>query len=391
MRPRPQQINLAAKRHRLLNEIFRREHSSRLELARHFNMNPAMVGAYIDEMVQAKLVLEGEPRPTGRGRRPVPLRLNPAFGRFLGLDFEALRARVVVTDFSGVTLFQKELPFASGIRRETVLNLIVALALEAAKHGKGPLLQVGVAAPGQVDVADGKILHYALLDDFSSVPVRERFQERFSAPVFVEDNIRALTWAEMLRGAGRDCRHFLCLAVRSGVGLGIVIDGKLYSGVHGMAGELGYTTFPAQKTSVTLTDLISAVGVARRMGEAGRPLTDIVKTAETDPRVQALLDDLGDHLGMTAANLANLFAPEKIVLVGEVPNCARRVRQRMEGAFRAHTLPQLLKTVHIEDGALCGYAGALGAAYLGFMRAFPTDEAACLEQAGSQDGAARSG
>mgnify|MGYP000283039439 CR=1 FL=1 len=383
MRPQPQQINLAVKRHRLLNELFRRERAGRLELAKHLNMNPAMVGAYMEEFVKAGLVLEEAPMPVGRGRSPVPLRLNPVHGRFLGLDFEALRARVVTTDFSGATLFQKEVPFSPGIRREAVLKKIVALALEAAKHGKGPLLTVGIAAPGQVDVAEGRILHYALLDDFSGVSVRERFQSHFKVPVFVEDNIRSLTLAEMLRGAGRDCRHFLCLAVRSGVGLGIVIDGKLYNGVNGMAGELGYTVFPSRQRAATLTELISAVGVTRQMGASGRPLSAIVKAAATDPRSQALLDKLGEHLGMVAANLANLFAPEKIVLVGEVPSCTLRVRQRMERTFRVHTLPQILKTAHIEEGALCGFAGALGAAYMGFQRIFPTDAAAFLPSSGN--------
>lgn len=380
MRPRPRQTNLALKRHRILNELFRRGRAGRLELARRLNMNPAMVGMYIEEFVRRGLVLETRGMPVGRGRAPVPLGLNPAHGCFLGLDFEALRARVVVTDFSGELLFKKEHPFAAGIGREAVLEQIVALALEAATHAQGRLLQVGIAAPGQVDVHSGHILRYALLDDFCGVPLRERFQAHFDAPVFIEDNIRALTFAELLRGAGRECNNFLCMAVRSGVGLGIVMNGELYHGVNAMAGELGYAVFPWNGGVETLTELISAVGLTRRSG-AFASFAQLLEAAEAgDSRAAALLDELGNLLGMTAANLANVFAPEKIVLVGEVPQCSLRVRQKMERVFRTHTLAHILQNVYLQDGALSGFAGALGAAYLGFKQLFPVDDAACLKQ-----------
>jgi predicted NBD/HSP70 family sugar kinase len=78
-------------------------------------------------------------------------------------------------------------------------------------------------------------------------------------------------------------------------------------------------------------------------------------------------------LGMIAANLANLFAPEKILLVGEVPNCAPIVRQTMERTFRHYTLPQILKTAYLEDAALGPFGAALGIAWHGIARQFPVE------------------
>jgi len=83
---------------------------------------------------------------------------------------------------------------------------------------------------------------------------------------------------------------------------------------------------------------------------------------------------------MLAANLANLFAPEKIVLAGEVPRCSPIVRQRMERTFRQYTLPQILTTAYLEDGTLGGFAGALGAAWMGFSKVFPEDEETLIRQ-----------
>ena len=399
MRPRPRETKLAAKKNQILNEVFRSGGCSRFDLARRLNINATMVGRYVDQFLCAGLLVEDEPAPSRRGRSPVPLRPNPEYGCFLGLDFEALRARAVLCDFASQVLTQEEVPFHAGMTREGVLRQVIGLAQQLARQADRPLLSVGVAAPGQLDCLAGRVLQYQLLDDFCEVPLRDRFQEAFDSPVFIEDNIRAVAYGELLRGRGRGSRTFLCLAVRSGVGLGIVIDGRLYTGFGAMAGEAGDMVFPTEDGPQTMTNLVSATrfveatrrllisrqrtAARERLLEKGRELSlaDIVTAAEAgDDLLQERLEWLGTHLGMLAANLANLFAPEKIVLAGEVPNCCGLVRQTMERTFRRFTLPQILKTVYLEDGTLGGFAGALGVAYLGFANTFPEDEETLIRQ-----------
>ena len=391
MHPRPRETKLAAKKNGILNEVFRSDRCLRFDLARRLNINATMVGNYVEELLNEGLLVEGDPTAAPRGR--APLHLNAMHGCFLGLDFQALRARAVLCDFAGEVLEQKEVPFHSGVSRESVLKKIVSLAQGLAEGADRPLLMVGVAAPGQVDVATGRVLQYQLLPDFDQVQVQDRFEAVFDVPVFVEDNIRALAFGELLRGSGRGCQDFVCLAVRSGLGLGIVIDGKLFSGIGAMAGEVGYMVFPTNSGPQTMTDLVSAKGFVastrrllwswksttarKRLLDQGEELSlvDIVTAAEAgDELLRAQLEQLGTHLGMIAANLANLFSPEKIVLSGVVPDCSPIVRQTMERTFRQHTLSQILKTAHLENGTLGPFAGALGAAYLGFAKAYPEDE-----------------
>jgi N-acetylglucosamine repressor len=393
MYPQPRKIKLLAKKNRILNEVFRNGGCSRFDLARRLNINAAMVGTYVAEFLESGMLVEGETSPAGRGRAPVPLALNPKYGCFLGLDFEALRARAVLCDFAGRALCEKESPFRSRITRKEVLRKIVDLARQLAVQADRPLLSVGVAAPGQVDCSAGHILHYGLLPDFDEVPLLGCFQRTFDVPVFVEDNIRALAYGELLRGAGRGRQNFLCLAVRSGVGLGIIIDGKLYGGAGAFAGEVGYTVFPAGDGPQVMTDLISAKGFVQetlrllrsRQGTPARQrllgrandlsLDDIVTAAaEGDDVLCDRLELLGTHLGMLTANLANLFAPESIILAGEVPRCCDIVYGAMERAFRKFTLPQILEITCLDNSSLGKFAGALGAAYLGFARRYPEEE-----------------
>jgi predicted NBD/HSP70 family sugar kinase len=398
MHPRPRETKLLVRRHQILNMVFRDRQASRFALARNLNINASMVGNYVEEFLHEGLLVEDHSGTTRRGRAPVPIRVNPDYGCFLGLDFEALRARAVLTDFAGATLHQEEIAFPAGITRRRVLDRLVALAEATADNGNGKrLLSVGIASPGQVDAVHGRVIHYRLLSEFSDVPVQEHFEKYFAAPVFVEQNIRALTFAEMLRGAGRGHDNFLCLSVRSGVGLGIVMDRRIYVGADAMAGEVGYTVFPTSAGPKTMTELISAKGIVRqalRILKSAQStktrktllakgdnlaLAEIVEAADAgDALLHDLLKEAGRNLGLLTANLANLFAPAKIVLAGEVPRCCTLVRDAMQRAFRRHTLAQILKNTYLDWGVLTGFAAALGAAYLGFSKTFPEEERALL-------------
>src|SRR3546814_816434 len=113
MHPRPRETKLVAKKSRILNEIFRGAGCSRFDLARRLNINATMVGTYVDEFLRQKILVEDEPMQSRPGRAPVPLRPNPQHGCFLGLDFEALRARAVLCDFAGEVLHQDEIPLGA--------------------------------------------------------------------------------------------------------------------------------------------------------------------------------------------------------------------------------------------------------------------------------------
>ncbi len=394
MHPRPRETKLIAKKNRILNEIFRSGSCSRFDLARRLNINATMVGNYVDDFLASGVLVEDEPVASGPGRVPVPLRLNPAHGCLVGLEFEALRARAVLCGFSGEVVEARHIEFPANANREDVLKQIVTMARDLVTIAQQPVLSMGIAAPGQVDCEAGSILHYELLPDFSEVPLKEYFNDTIDLPIFVEDNIRAIAFGELLRGCGRGNRNFLCLAARSGVGLGIVIDGKIYSGSNAMAGEVGYMVFPTGDGIKTVTEQVSAKGFAhhirsslqaRRCNSRQRALLDkgpdltlgdiVTAAAHGDKFLQSQLTQLGGNLGMVAANLANLFSPEKIVLAGEVPGCSPLVRETMEQTFLRYTLPQISKTTYLEDCAQGELAGALGAAWMGFGRRFPEDVA----------------
>lgn len=395
MHPKPREVKLAAKRNGILNHVFQSEGCLRFDLARCLNINATMVGNYVTDLINDEILMETDPNNNYQGR--VPLRINPELGCFLGLDFESLRARAVLCNFAGEIIEQKEVLFEAGITRESVLQKIVHLAKNLANRAKVPLVAVGIAAPGFVDSKAGRVLHYQLLEDFDQVPIRDRFETHFDVPVFVEHNIRAITYAELLRGSGKGNHNFICLAVRSGVALGMVFGGKVYSGKNSFAGEVGYLVFPTPKGAELASDLISTkkfVDATKKQMKTGEmsaryhdllqkkefSLQDIMAAADDgDNFFKTQLDQLGRHLGMVAASLANLLAPEKIILTGDAPVYSQQVQHQMEKSFREFTVPQILNNVYMENGILGEYAGALGVAWLGFSQVFPTEEQTLIQ------------
>ena len=389
--PRLRDAHRQGKRNRILNLLFRDRQASRFALAQRLALNASMVGRYVEELMADGLVLEEYAGTTRRGRSPVPLRLNPDHGCFLGLDFEALRARAVLTDFAGGILDQKEVPLKPGLGREGVIDLLADLARSlAGKSGDRRMLAVGLAAPGPVDVENGVVMRYPLLPDFAQVPLREGFERRFGAPAFLEHNTRALTFAEMLRGAGRGKRNVLCLTVRSGLAVGIVIDGRVYAGSGGLAGEAGYAVIPTDEGPRTLTELASETGIlerARRLlrtlrgtpvrkallknGDALR-FADLEHAAEAgDDAIRRLLEETGVVAGMMLANFANILSPETVVLVGDAVRAGAPVREALEREFRRRLVPEIRANLTLTDSRLAGFGAALGAAGLGFAKRFP--------------------
>jgi N-acetylglucosamine repressor len=391
-RHRPRASKLLANKHRILNLVFREPGCSRFYLARKLNINATTVGNYVDEFLRMGVLVEDHSGPTRRGRSPVPLWLNPNYGGFLGVDLEALRVRTVLTDFAGEVVARMEVGLRAGLSREAVLETVVGAARQTmGVAGDRPVFAVGVAAPGRLDFREGRILSYDLLPDFHNVPLLDYFRPHFDCPIYMEENIRALTLAELLRGIGRGHRHFLCLAARSGFGMGIVIDGQMYTGSHAQAGKVGQTVFSRDGQVRTMSELVSVKGIvhqatvildaARRTPERTRllekaddlSLAELVAAAEKDCLIHDLLEQAGKDLGLVTANLANLFAPEKIILAGEVPSCCPLVRKTLEEWFRRQTVPEVLQNVVLADGSLSGFAGAVGAAYLGFLKTFPEE------------------
>ena len=356
-----------AKRHRLLHALHRRGTASRLHLAKELRISNSRVCDLIEQMVEQGLLREeiATANRQRRGRRGVSVGLNPSFGHFLGFDMEAKRLRLVVTDFSGEVVWERRRALRPPRNRQALINEILGFldgSLAEIRPQYTPLLGIGLAASGVIDTRRGVILHYDLIPQAVDLPLRDLVSEHVGLPCVMENNIRAMTLAEWTLGAARGLSSFVCMAVRSGVGAGVVLNGRLLSGSHGFCGETGYMVLPTRGNASSWKNLQQTVSETA-MG------IDIESSGfGISPRRARRT---GELIGSQLATIAAILDPEAMVLGGSVLHPEGQVWPHVISAFRATALRELVERVQLLPARLGPFAAAQGAAYRCVYELFP--------------------
>jgi predicted NBD/HSP70 family sugar kinase len=342
---------------------------SRVELARALRLVPSTAGIYVDRLRAGGYLVEMAKPASGLGRPPVLLRLNPRAGRFVGVDFDARQIFATAVDFAQRPQGEVRRAIPSRAGAERVLEIVAEAIAEVAGARPRNLLGIGLGVPGPVDAARGVALHYAFLKDWQEVPIGPRISEQFGVPVSIENNLRSIALAELWNGGGRGLRNFACLGVRSGIGLGIVVDGQLLHGANNLAGEIGRWTCPgaapeaAGSAGQTIEDVasISALLKTLELSTAG----DLLAAVERRQRqAVAVVQQAARVHAWVVHQLASLLDPERLVVAGPLVEAEVYLTALLAGATELGGAALAQK---LSPSTLGPYAGARGAAALAFQ------------------------
>jgi glucokinase len=250
------------------------------------------------------------------------------------------------------------------------------------------LIGIGIGVAGPIDIPKGVITEPPNLPDLKGFPLRDFLQKEISSPIAIENDANAFTLGEGWVGAAKDCRHYCGITLGTGVGGGIVVEGKILHGAEGMAGEVGHMVINPEGPPCgcggkgCLEVYASGAGIRRMTLEAieegGGEM--ILKQSGGDPPkitsekvfeaaksgdliARNIFNEMGRFLGLGLVNLIHLFNPEKIVIGGKV--------SQAWGCFIKSTLETLKERamkgpgerVEIVQALHCDDAGMLGAAY----------------------------
>ncbi|RXZ70314.1 ROK family protein [Agromyces albus] len=288
------------------------------------------------------------------------------------MTLDGVAARV--HDLAGAELSTAQRLLAPGDdwrRRAELAASALDEALTTAGGDRGRLLAVGFGLPGQIDPSDGVVFGALADQPWHGVNALEEMSARLGVPVLLENNVRLETLAERRWGAARDAANVLYVNISSGLAVGIVVEGMLYRGAVGGAGEFGHVSIdingPACRCGNRGCLVLYAGGPALRhrlrdvIGEGGR-LADIVSAARSGNRaVGNVLADVGVVVGRELASVCNLLNPELVVVGGETASSGNVLLEPLRESLVRHTLaprgaPQVVAS-QLPDGA---NAGALG-------------------------------
>jgi glucokinase len=306
------------------------------------------------------------------------------------VDLGGTKIRSIVADDGGRVLGADERPTRAAEGLEAIVGRIVEsvrAATAARGVGMADLRGIGVSAPGPVDFERGILLDAPNLPGWEDVPLASILSRRLGPPAFLENDANAAALGEQRFGAGRGIRHLLYLTISTGIGGGIIVNGALYRGADGTAGELGHIVVDERgplhscgmRGCLEVMASGTAIGrMAREAVEAGRsevlrraaargPLTsrEVREAAVAgDAAAREILAHAAHYLAIGLANFINIFNPELLVIGGGAAHIWDQLVVPAFDEARRMAFERPSATVRLLPAALAPDSGALGAAAL---------------------------
>lgn len=304
----------------------------------------------------------------------------------IGIDLGGTQVRAALVDGRGSVLARAaDLTDVVG-GPERVVAQMRRLVDEASSGASGSIVAVGISAPGPLDSEAGTVLDIPTLPGWNDYPIRDRLASELGLPTVLENDGIAAAYGEWRHGAGIGLRHLVYVTVSTGIGGGVVVDGRLMHGRRGMAGHVGhFHMMPAgPRCSCGALGCFEAMASGTALGKAGRAAAErepssvlaslgptgslgahhVVEAARLGDSVAlGVVDREADYLGIGFTSLIHLYSPELVVMGGGVSAAFDLMDARIHEVIRRQAMPAF-KGVRVAPAGLATNSGLIGAATL---------------------------
>ena len=351
---------------------------SRAEIARRTGLSRSTVSSLVSELQADGLVVE-RPEPAAAhgdqgGRPPILLSFDASAGIAIGIDFDHHHVRVAVSDLSSRILAEREQGLDTDHLAHEGLDAAAALVeqlLGEAGIEPGRVIGAGMCLPGPIHRPTGVVGSTAILPGWVGVAAADEMRRRLDLPILVDNDANLAALAEAAFGAGRDAKDLVYLMISSGIGAGLVLNGRLYRGAVGLAGELGHVLVDAGGPvcrcgnrgcleTVAGTDALAEL-LRRSHGEGldGRAIVKLARDGDLGAR--RVIADAGRAVGRAAATLVNVLNPELLIVGGDLAGAGELLLDGVRESLGRAALPTAAEAATVVAGSLGDRAEVLGA------------------------------
>ena len=379
---------------RIISYYIHNGNSTITDLSAILNLSIPTVTKFIDEMCLSGLLTEYGKLERSGGRHPSLYGLNPLSGYFIGVDVKRYSLNIGLINFSGEMIeSQLNIPYVfentmSGLEAlcQQIKTFVEALDIDSER-----ILNICVNVSGRVNPDSGYSYSWF---NFGEAPLAQVMSDMVGYPVCVENDTRSMTYGEFMKGAAKSYKNLLYVNASWGIGLGMILDGKIYLGKSGFAGEFGH--IHAYENQVIchcgkkgcLETEASGQAVYRKLIErvkngeisvlsddinAGKDITleQVVKAVNNeDIMCIELVEEAGIELGKSIAGLINIFNPEAVVIGGTLSMSGDYLVQPLKTAIRKYSLNLVNKDTIVCASSLRNKAGMIGACMVARSRLF---------------------
>ena len=368
----------------VLRLIWHEHRISRAEIARRTGLSRSTVTEIVDELLPTKLISEVGVGPSRGGRPPIVLEFNYDAACILGVDMGAAHVAVALTNLRGEVLawrheFHSVRTDPEGTR--ALISELCGSCLADVPGSRSRLIGLGVAAPCPVDPNHPDEFSEIVLPDWRGRAGLKPIATRLKVPLFVDNDANLGALAERWWGAGRGVDDFFYVKVATGLGSGHFIQGKVYRGATGVAGEIGHMAIDTQGKPCLcglrgcLVTLVGAPALVARAKELraqfpdsslpkNKPSIEAIEDAALlgDPLALQIVREAAGHLGIAIASLLNLMNPRLVIIGGGLARLEDRLLEPLRDVIRNRTLVSSLAVAEITTSALGPRSIAVGAA-----------------------------
>jgi len=363
----------------VLNYVFyHKSKAFRAKLAARVGLNKSTASSLVQELIDRDLLRETGENSAGEIGRPATyLEVNPQAGFIIGVDLNVDLISVMITDFSCRTIWESKFPINSKILQADAIAKMVELINEAiaiCKEKNDRILGLGLAVPGLVDTNEDTLI-YAPHLNWRDVPLRKILSESTGLhDIYIENDANAATLGEHIYGVARKTDDFIFVFVGKGIGSGLFLNGKLYRGKNGYAGEIGHLpiitepfhnlcdcgnlgcweTYANESTILKRTNArlekTQSTIISSLMAEQHVPLSISILKQAADAGDRESLDsfsEAGEAIGVGIAGLINILNPDKVIVGGPISISGNHLLPTIINSVKKHTLPDLSQNVEI--------------------------------------------
>jgi predicted NBD/HSP70 family sugar kinase len=340
-------------RERVVGVLRERGRVSQADIARVTGLSRTTVHTLVSELKDSGILHEAEAAvPDFRGGRPaVLLMLRQSAQAVVGIDFGHSHVGVAVADIGHNVLAERRCDLDVSHDARTALDAAARMVdevLAEAQVERKSVIAAGIGIPGPVDRSTGTAGSPTILPGWIGVRIGDEMHDRLGVPVEIENDANLGALAELTWGAGRECSNFVYIKVATGIGAGLVINGKLLRGATGTAGEIGHTTLDESGALCycgnrgCLETVASGPAIIKLVG----PLTGEVPTLARivqlavagELRCHRAISDAGHEIGVAIASLCNLINPERVIVGGLLSRTGEVLLHPMRESIRRHAV-----------------------------------------------------
>ncbi len=364
---------------------------SRAKLAVMTELNKSTVSSLVEDLLERGLIHEIGMNSIGTGRPATLLEINPQAGGIIGVELGVDFVAVALMDFVGKVIWrhkEKADPFDEQTKTIKQTLDLADEAINRCRDADLRMLGMGVAAPGTVDLQEGVMVYSPNLR-WHNVPLRKIFSEHTGLKVFIENDANAAGVAEHLFGVMRQARDFIFIYAGVGVGGGLFLNGKLYRGHNGYAGEIGHIPTMAEgtdelclcgnpgcwETTANQRAVIRRVEAGLKNGHSSLIPNLMAEQNESSLSVELIkqaadagdevaiesFSEVGSAMGQGIAGIVNIFNPEKIVIGGTLSTASGYLLPAVKEVVSQRALNDVLRKTEVIPSVFGDDASLFGA------------------------------